>query len=73
MTDSLILRGLCPLTPTGPFFANILTSFGANSPTANIAKGSGLQKLEKALKIMAFEVLKSLRGSELARRFPKAS
>jgi hypothetical protein len=37
-----------------------------------LRKGPDSKKLEKALKIMAFEVLMSLKGSELARRFPKA-
>jgi hypothetical protein len=37
-----------------------------------VKKGLDSKKLEKALKIMAFEVLMSLKGSELARRFPKA-
>jgi hypothetical protein len=62
MTDSLILRGLCPYPPPEPRTA---------SSAAKKVRGS--KKLEKALKIMAFEVLKSLKGSELARRFPKAS
>ena len=48
-----LIWGVAP-NPAKTFFGNLLTSFGANLPPANIAKGFGIQKTLNAIFLLKF-------------------